>query len=322
MFVFVTCQGHSFPVHTLINGKLGVETPPAKAVSYDELFRSNQTVSGVHIFTGIDQLYDWELVLAADLYRSLKDAGLVCLNDPARVMSRFELLRSLHEEGINPFNAYRADARPRPQRFPVFVRREFDHRGPLTDLIADQGALESTLTQLRTDGRSLRGLLVVEFAGEPIAPGVWRKLGTFRIGEKFHVQNSVIDNRWSAKMGEWGLATKDMHAQERAIIAANEVPGAVQRAFALSAIEWGRADHTSVDGREVIYEINTNPWVYRVRPMPSPIREDSLRIARERMARLLWECDRGDGSPVRFEPGYRLDSYRRMNGDSVSPIRP
>jgi hypothetical protein len=322
MLVFITSRGHSFPVYTLVNGKLGEPTPPAVAITYDALFSADRTLSGVHIFTGIDQLYDWELLLAADLYRGLKEAGIVCLNDPARVMSRFELLRALHEEGINSFNTYRADSRPRPLRFPVFLRREFDHRGPMTELIADQGELDRALAGLRAGGRSLRGLLVTEFAGEPIAPGIWRKTGTFRVGGNFHVIGNVVQDHWSAKLGKWGLATEDMHRQEQTIVAANHVPDALRAAFDISGIEWGRADHTTVDGRDVIYEINTNPWIYRVRAMPSPIRLETGRIARERFARQLWELDAGDGSPIPYKPSSRLESHRRMNGDCLSPIRP
>ncbi|SDB40645.1 hypothetical protein [Bauldia litoralis] len=322
MLVFVTSRGHSFPVHTLVNNRLGEATPPCRVVSYDDLFTTNQTVNGVHIFTGIDQLYDWEVVLAADLCRALKAKGIVCLNDPARVMSRFELLRNLHEEGINPFNAYRADARPKPARFPVFIRREFDHRGPVTDLIHDQAELDRVLAGIRADGRTLRGLLVIEYAAEPIAPGIWRKLGTARIGGAYHILGHVVQDHWAAKHGKLGLATDPMYEEERAIVAANQPPEVVKRAFELSGIEWGRADHATVDGREVIYEINTNPWIYRVRNMGADVRQETMAIARERFARLLWQTDAGDGSPVLFEPSDRLVGYRNMNSDAISPIRP
>src|SRR5438128_2559784 len=132
MLLFVTIHGHSFATHAVRDRRLGVELPTCETVSYDELFRSATTRSAVHVFTGIDQLYDWELVLAADLFRALQRAGLSCLNDPARVMGRYELLANLHSAGINPFTTYRADSLPRPQRFPVFLRREFDHRGPIS----------------------------------------------------------------------------------------------------------------------------------------------------------------------------------------------
>ncbi len=322
MIVFLTANGHSFPVHTLINGRLDAPAPVMRAATYDDMFRTTTAPRATYIFAGLDQLYDWELRVAAELHRGLKAAGLKVLNDPARVMSRYELVHVLHEEGINPFDAYRADGRPRPRRFPVFLRREFDHKGPLSDLIPDQAGLDRALAGLQAEGTPLRGILVVEFAGEPVAEGVWRKLGTFRIGDAYHVQGAVIQDNWVAKMGTLGLATEEQHRAEAEEIASNVVPEAVKRAFDLSAIEWGRADHTTVNGRDVIYEINTNPWIYRARPAMRAIRVESMRMARERMGRLLFDIDTGDGSPVAFPRGPRLEAYANTNAAFVSPIRP
>jgi len=322
MIVFLTANGHAFTVHTLANGKLGAPAPVIRTASYDEMFKARTVPAATYVFAGLDQLYDWELKVASDLHRALAVAGQRVLNDPARVMSRYELLHALHEEGINPFDVHRADGRPRPRRFPVFLRREFDHKGPLTGLIDDQPALEAALAALRAAGEPLRGVLVVEFAGEPVAPGVWRKMGTFRIGDAYHVQNAVIEDNWVAKQGTQGLATEAMRAEEAEAVASNAVPEAVRRAFELSAIAWGRADHATVGGREVIYEINTNPWVYRVRPMPSSTRDATLALARERMGRLLLAIDTGDGAPVAIEPGPRLAAYAHTNAAFVSPIRP
>ena len=322
MIVFLTANGHGFPVHTLVNGKLGAVTPEIRAATYDEMFKARSIPAATYVFTGIDQLYDWELKVAAELHRALKAAGLRVLNDPARVMGRYALLHTLHEEGINPFDAYGADGRPRPRRFPVFLRREFDHKGPLTDLIADQPALERALSEMQAAGEPLRGMLVVEFAGEPVAEGVWRKMGTFRIGDGYHVQNAVVEDHWVAKQGTRGLADEAMYRDEAEAVTANAVPEAVRRAFELSGIEWGRADHTTVGGRDVIYEINTNPWVYRVRPQQSSTRDAVLKTARERMGRLLFAIDGGDGTPVALTPGPRLEAYANMNAGFVAPIRP
>lgn len=322
MIIFLTANGHDFPVHTLVNRKLGAPLPEIRASSYDEMFKATTAPGATYIFTGIDQLYDWELKVAAELYRALAAEGLRVLNDPARVMSRYELLHTLHAEGINPFDVYRADGRPRPRRFPVFLRREFDHKGPLTDLIEDETGLAHALAALQAKGEPLRGVLVVEFAGEPVAAGVWRKMGTFRIGDAYHVQNAVLDDHWVAKQGTPGLADEAMYREEAEAVTANAVPEPVRRAFELSGIEWGRADHTSVGGREVIYEINTNPWVYRVRPQQSSTRDAMLKLARERMASLLFGIDGGDGAPVTLRRGPRLEAYANMNTDFVSPIRP
>ena len=322
MLLFVSIHGHSFPVHALRNRRLGIDLPVCECISYDVLLRSATTRNAVHIFTGLDQLYDWELVNAADLFRALKAAGLKCLNDPARVMGRYELLANLHHAGINPFAVYRADSLPRPQRFPVFLRREFDHKGPISDLIPDQDILDRRLADLRSQGYPLRGVLVTEYAAEPIADGLWRKYGAFRIGGAFHFHGHVIEDRWIAKFGNPVGTTEQMYEDEEKLINDNRVPDAVRTAFDISGIEWGRADFALYRGKNVIYEINTNPWIYRARKFPSPTRQRSMITGRHRFARLLFEIDEGDGSTVDFQPSNRLKNYASMYAQFGSAVRP
>ena len=104
------------------------------------------------IFADIERLAPWELTLAAELFRVLSEAGLRCLNNPARAMSRVELLRSLKAAGFNPFDVTRADEQPRPARFPVFLRFEMDHNHILSDLLYSQLELDNKLTDFRNPG--------------------------------------------------------------------------------------------------------------------------------------------------------------------------
>ena len=54
----------------------------------------------------------------------LTEQGLRCLNNPAQVMCRVELLKTLNARGFNPFNVTRADEHPTPHDFrSFFVRR-------------------------------------------------------------------------------------------------------------------------------------------------------------------------------------------------------
>jgi hypothetical protein len=263
------------------------------------------------------------LALAADLYRAIRDVGLPCLNDPARVMTRYALLRNLHAAGVNPFTAYRAEGHPRPSRFPVFVRFEADHGMPVSDLLRDQTALEAKLVSLRERGTPLRELIVIEFASEPIAPGVWRKFGTFRVGDAVLVDHSVTEDRWLIKYGKRGLATDAMFEEERASVVSNRFAKELQPAFEIAAIEWGRADHATFEGREIVYEINTNPSIDPLTPQRLPIRDETLRFARERMAQQFWRMDFGNGALVTFGPSEPLLEYRRRNPALGLPsIRP
>src|SRR5688572_7843135 len=130
MIVFITTRGHGYTVDPLHDGSFDFDVPKVRTATYEALFRARKVPSATYIFSDIERLTPAELHLAADLYRGFGEAGLTRLNDPAKVMSRFELLRALHRSGINPFNVHRADDDPRPARFPVILRRGFDHRLP------------------------------------------------------------------------------------------------------------------------------------------------------------------------------------------------
>jgi hypothetical protein len=325
MLLFITTRGHGYTVECLLsnrgsigrllNGSFGRDIPKCRVTSYDALFASRRTICATHIFTDIERLYPWELKLAAELYRLIRAAGIPCLNDPARVMSRYELLRNLYSIGFNSFNVYRAEDQPRPERFPVFVRFEADHlAGPLSDLLHDQTALDDCLERLRSSGTPMRGLIVVEFANEEIAPGAWRRYGTFQIGTATHVDHAVVEDRWLVKFGKAGLSTNDMLHAEKAAVLSNALADQIRPAFATAGIEWGRADHAAFRGRQVVYEINTNPFITGFRKLlkTSPaIRHDTVRFARQRMAEQLWQIDHGDGSSVPFRKMDRFDKYLR-----------
>ncbi len=300
MLVFVTCRGHSYTVAELVERTLGHDVPHCAATSYDVLLRSDRTARAVHIFTDFERLSAPELRHAADLCRSLRAAGIPCLNDPARVMTRYELLANLQEAGINPFGAYRADGLPKPKQFPVFVRREGDHDGPLSDLLSDQEELDRTLQSMRERGVPLRGHIVIEFAGEQYVPNLWRKFSTFRVGPNFSVHLASVSQRWAVKGMDMN-APREMYAAELEAVAEDVIVDTVRRAFDIAGIEWGRADHSVYRGRHVIYEINTNPTVL-VGTKELPIREASMKLAVGRLAGLLREIDSGDGAPVEFGP--------------------
>ncbi|MFO1184566.1 MAG: hypothetical protein U1E56_07250 [Bauldia sp.] len=318
MLVFITLRGHARTVESLVRGATGNPIPVCRTVSYERIFRARRARRAVHVFTDLERLSEWELVLAADLFRSLRAVGIVSLNDPARAMGRVELLAQLKAAGINPFGCYRADARPRPERFPVFVRREGDHGGAQSGLLADQDALDDHLAGLRAAGVPLRGLLVTEFAAEPIAPGVWRKLGTFRIGAKFSLHHAIVGDSWLVKKHRDAIVTDALHQQEYDAVAGNRPPAAVREAFDIAGIEWGRADHATYAGRDVIYEINTNPDV-RFEPQASPIRTAAKQLSSRRFAGLLGEIDSGDGAWQAFEPKGHL---RRQGASRIAFWRP
>jgi hypothetical protein len=319
MLIFITTRGHEYTVKAFVEQTTGVPTPPAIVGTYDQLFRADRALRGTYIFTDIERLYPWEARLAADMYRSLESAGLRCLNDPARVLTRYALLRTLHREGINPFDVYRAEDRPSPKRFPVFVRDEQDHSLPFGGLLSSQEELDSHLDDMIDGGTPLRGYVVIEFCAEPVCEGVWRKFGSFCIGRRFHVHHHVTEDSWLVKYGRPDISPEWLYLDEHGAVTENRCPDPVIRAFHLAGIDYGRADHTKVNGSEVVYEINTNPQIGSLQPQPHPIREKTLAHSRRAMAANLFAIDSGDPTRVELVPSERVCQYRAHVGSDPFP---
>ena len=72
-------------------------------------------------------------------------------------------------------------------------------------------------------------------------------------------------------------------------------PDAVIEAFKLAGIEYGRADHVSVGGREVIYEINTNPDIGQFSRKGEKFATKHWRIQEQSWARICSRSTAGMG---------------------------
>ena len=139
MIVYITTRGHGRTLRSLSRRTFGFPTPRVVLDRYERLLGARRVPKATYIFADLERLAPWELRIAADFFRVLNEAGLRCLNDPARAMSRVELLRSLRAAGINPLMPCAPMSRPRPARFPVFLRFEMDHNTPLPGLLGNQG---------------------------------------------------------------------------------------------------------------------------------------------------------------------------------------
>jgi hypothetical protein len=267
---------------------------------YDALFASRQLPRAAWIFTDLDRLAPWDLELVAAVYRDLAAAGLPVFNDPARVKTRFALLRALHEAGINDFNAYRIDEGVRPERYPVFLRRAAGHGRPLSPLLPDWSAAQGAIDEALAKGIPESSLLLIEYAAEPVRPGLFRKLAISRIGPRCLPQISVHDEHWLVKYGKLASATPELYDEEFEILSKNPYAEPVQRAFEIAGIGYGRADFGLVGGRVQIYEINTNPTLKPGIIHPVPRRVESLKLVWRTHMAAFRELDPGPlpGGPV------------------------
>jgi len=293
---FLVTRGHQ---RTLEQVRRDPHAPRIETLDYDRAFAARRHARALTVFTDADRLSAWDLELAAVLYRSLAAAGVPVLNDPARVKTRFALLRALHEAGINDFNAYRFDERLQPARYPVFVRRAAGHGKPLSDLLESWEAVLRARDAALAEGVPESSLLIVEYAAEPVRPGVYRRLALSRIGPQWLPHVCVHDDQWIVKYGQLGCATPELYADEQRILRENPYAEPVQRAFEIAGIEYGRADFGLVGGRVQIYEINTNPTLKRGLPHPDPQRSENLARAWDMHLAAFRALDPG---PVPGEP--------------------
>jgi hypothetical protein len=311
MIVFITTRGHGYTLRSLSRRTFGFATPRVVLDRYERLLGARRVPRATYIFGDLERLASWELRASAELYRLLKEAGLNCLNDPARAMSRVELLRSLNAAGINPFTIMRADEDPRPTRFPVFLRFEMDHNKLLSGLLANQTDLGETLLQLRGAGVPLRGVVVIEQCAEPFSEGLWHKWGTFRVGEQLSVDHIAVDDNWWVKYGVWEKLTDAAIAEEHDAVKSNRFATDLKPAFDIAGIDFGRADHASIGGRTVVYEINTNPFIGHYVPDPKPLRRETQTLARQRFADALEAIDTKGTGTVAVPASEVLRPFRR-----------
>ncbi len=323
MIVFVTTRHHAYTVSVLVEDRLGQPIPTVRHLSWDHLLRADHLPRATFVLTDLERLTPHERRLAVEAYRAITAAGLRCMNDPSRVPTRHALLARLHAAGINPFRSWRADEPAlRPSRFPVFLRHEDGHDLPVSDLIPDQAALDAALAALPGQGVPLAGVLVVEFCAEPIARGAWRRFGTFRIGTAMHTDHAVIEDRWVVKGGTIGLTTDAMAEEEYAAVSDGRYLPQVAPVFDLAAVEFGRLDHATAEGREVVFEINTNPTLSGPHPQRLPRRAETLEMARAHLARGLAGIDSGDGVPVAVEAGPATRWWRERSYACFMAWRP
>jgi hypothetical protein len=310
MIRFVLAAGNEYTLDQLKNAR---EAPAIETISYDKLISSRRLKWGTYVFTDFDRLGHADLELAGRIYVQLKDAGLKVINNPAKVMTRYSLLRRLYREGVNDFNVYRADELPVDVRFPAFVRNTRGHGRLCSDLISTRQEIELVLRRQMESGIPAVHLMIIEYAGEPVCPGLYRKLAMFRFGPALISSPCVHDHQWLVKTGPNCIADELLYEEDFRNIGDNPHAGALQRAFDIAEIEYGRADFGFYQGRLQVFEINTNPHILAPRPHPSATRAKALDLAWGKLLDATRLLDSGPGRDVLLPKDHALNRYRKWN---------
>lgn len=278
MILVITTRDHRY-THESLHRERGLDLD---VVTYDSILKRRSPHRATHIFADLDRIPDWQVHEAALLYRTLGKAGIRALNDPARFLGRYGMLRALNRAGINQFDAYRVENGERPRRWPVFLRLEGNHASPVSGLLKDEAELDAAIEKAIEEGAPKSALLIIEYAAEPLADGLYRKLSVFRVGERFLGYTCVHDDNWVVKHGKYGLATDELYDEEYRLVRDNPYAEAVRPAFDLAGIEYGRVDFGLVGGEPQIYEINNNPYITLGPQLSaSPRRNDSNALFRK-----------------------------------------
>ncbi len=310
MICFIVARGFPVTLKPLLSDP---SAPRISVLFYDETLKKHALANATYIFTDPDRLSVSELTGAARLYRRLQDSGCRVLNDPATVHKRFALLRGLYLKGFNPFNVYLADEGWSNVKFPVFIRVADAHAGPLTDLIADQAGLETAIEAAVAAGIPRSTIVIVEYAAEPIRPGIYRKSSMHRVGQRLITTINWHARDWRVRSDQYGLADQGLYDDELSMVRENRYASQASEAFEFANIEYGRIDFGLVDGRLCVYEINTNPTIIAPGEHSVPQRMESSRLRWSQFLEALHAIDTEENSAKIEVKGLSAEAWYRAS---------
>ena len=262
MIFYVVTGTHSYTVglyFKLYRDSLAVQP---QILFYEQLATLRSFQPGTYIFGDVERLTAVQAETAAQIWQKLADAGpaVRLLNHPTRSMRRYELLRTLYERGINTFNVYNVAEQRLPTRFPVFIRREDDHEGNISELIHSPAALNTALADLNTQGLMREDKLIVELCDTADADGIIRKYGTFIMGDQILPGHLYFSKHWMIKAtSDLNPLPPELQAEVHTYLDTNPHEQELREICRIANIQYGRVDYGIKDGKLQIWEINTNP---------------------------------------------------------------
>lgn len=231
-------------------------------VTYESFVTKKSFPYGLYIFSDIELLNEPARAQAIAIHQKLSNdqAKYQTLNDPRVTLSRYPLLRTLYDKGFNSFNVFKTDEDYSKARFPVFLRRTNDHRGPQTGLLRSPQDLRAALEQIKATGENLKEWLVTEYCDVSDANGIFRKYSSFIIGQHIIPRHLFFGTDWIQKHSK-NIGKKEYHDEELKFINNNEYQDQLKKIFETAHIQYGRIDFGVINGRVQTWEINTNPMI-------------------------------------------------------------
>lgn len=226
---------------------------------YSDLGKAANLPRGTYIFTDLELLTPSTRQLVTKLWDRLTKTGSRVLNHPTRSLRRYDLLRLLHERGINRFSVHRLAEMKAPPRFPVFLRGEHDHGGSQTPLLRGPRQLSAAIGRLGKTNANMADVLVTEFCDTADDQGIYRKYAAFVVGNTVLARHLQVSNIWNVKDAR--LLDPPFLLEEKQYLETNPHADRLREIFALAHIEYGRIDYSLAGDAIQVWEINTNPII-------------------------------------------------------------
>lgn len=261
MIYFVTTPGETFTVQDYLSIRGAALATRLQIVEYERLAQFTHLERGTYVLSALDQLSPGMLRLVEELVGQLDGSdGVRFVNHPSRTLRRFALLQTLFRLGRNEFRAERVTRDHRGLRFPVFLRSERDHGGPLSPLLHSPRDVDTAIVRALARGFRLEELLVIEFCDTADASGLARKYGAFIVGDRVIPKNVAVSRDWMIK--RQGTEDGPEFIEENvAYVQSNPHRKALAEIFQLAGVEYGRIDYAVKDGRIQTWEINLTPTI-------------------------------------------------------------
>jgi hypothetical protein len=256
VITFFVCDENT--LYRLICRQRACGGPRIAVRSYRWLFSRTHLPSSTYIFADLERLGEGDLDRAATIHQRIcaADPGLLLLNHPRRTLRRYDLLERLAASGINSYRAYRVTDGYIPQRFPIFLRGENDHDGPVSDLI---WTIEEYRANLRKGGvlESGKHVLAVEFLDYRDTEGRYVKFGAIVVGSTIWTNHALVSHQWMVKSAD--IVDETVVAFEHRLQEEQPHAALLRPAIDIAGAQYGRADYCIVNGRAQLFEFNTNP---------------------------------------------------------------
>ena len=263
MIYFIFNRNNSFTLKRYLEGRGKSLADRIGIIYHDQLQDLEQIQCSTLIFSDLDFLDQQELTIMSGIYKELATnyPQIKLLNDPAKLKLRYDLLRSLFDQGMNPFNVYRFGEPLDNIRFPVFIRQENGHLGALTGLIYSHNDLRKNQLFVNLKGYTTRELLIVEYIHVAESNGLFKKYSALKVHDKIYPRHLDYSYHWVVKFSD----SLDERFEEEYFAELQEfrqnIPHRawVEKVFEMAGVDYGRIDYSIYRSKPVLWEINQNP---------------------------------------------------------------